>query len=85
MRENGTTLVKSISKFLRKLFGFLKRKRKRSSQSLITPSIQRIDTKGEMQKIELGRDNMEEFVRMVPDECIVDLSHRWYCVYRENK
>ena len=77
MRGNGIISEKSISKFLRKLFNILFRKR--SSQSLIIPSKKTIDTKGVIELIERGRDNMQEFVKIVPDECIVDLSHRWYC------
>lgn len=85
MQGNGIISVKSISKIFRKLFAFLFRKlfsflfRKRSTESLITHRKERFDTKGEMRRMELGRDNMEEFVKIVPDECIVDLSHRWYC------
>ncbi len=52
---------------------------KRSNQSLISPFKKRIDTKMVMERLEIGRDNMEEFVKIVPDECIIDLSHRWYC------
>jgi len=52
---------------------------KRSNQSLIIPSSIRIDTKGEIERIETGRDNMQEFLEIVPDECLIDLSNRWYC------
>ncbi len=52
---------------------------RRSNQSLISPRKKRIDTKKEMERLEIGRDNMEEFVRIVPDECLIDLSFRWYC------
>ena len=52
---------------------------KRSNQSLIIPSSIRIDTKGEIERIERGRDNMQEFLENVPDECLIDLSNRWYC------
>ncbi len=53
---------------------------RRSNQTLITHSSKRIDTLGVIEIIERGRDNMEEFVKMVPDECLLDLSFRWYCV-----
>lgn len=53
---------------------------RRSSQSLISQNVKRLDTQGEMEKMERGRDNMQEFVDMVPDECLLDLSFRWYCV-----
>jgi len=52
---------------------------RRSNQSLITPSSKRIDTKGEIERIERGRDNMNEFVKMVPDECLIELSEKVYC------
>jgi hypothetical protein len=52
---------------------------KRSNQSLIIPSSIRFDTKGEIERIEKGRDNMQEFLEIVPDECIIDLTNRWYC------
>jgi hypothetical protein len=42
--------------------------------------VRRLDTQGEIEKMEKGRDNMQEFVDMVPDECLLDLSFRWYCV-----
>jgi len=32
-----------------------------------------------MERIEKGRDNFEEFVKMVPDECLIDLSCKVYC------
>ena len=52
---------------------------KRSNQSLINQNKKRLDAQEEMKKMEIGRDNMEEFARIVPDECLVDLSFRWYC------
>jgi len=52
---------------------------KRSKQSLIIPSSKRIDTNREIERMELGRDNMQEFLIKLPDECIVDLTNRWYC------
>ncbi len=52
---------------------------KRSNQSLITPSSKRIDTLGEIEKLERGRDNMTKFVNMVPDECLIELSQKVYC------
>jgi len=77
MRQNGTISVKSITKILRSIFNLIF---KRSNQYLITPSIKRFDTKGEITRMEIGRDNMVEFLKIVPDECIIDLSNRWYCV-----
>jgi len=53
---------------------------RRSNQSLINQNTKRFDTQGEMEKMERARDNMQEFVDMVPDECIAELSFRWYCV-----
>lgn len=76
MQGNGIISVKSISKIFRKLFSFLFRKR--SSESLITHRKERFDTKWEMRRMELGRDNMEEFVKMVPDECLIELSEKVY-------
>ncbi len=76
MRENGIISVKSITKILRSIFNFFKR----SNQSLIIPSIKRFDTKGEIDRIERGRDNMTEFLKIVPDECIIELSEKVYCV-----
>jgi len=52
---------------------------KRSNQSLINQNKKRLDAQEEMKRLEIGRDNMEEFARIVPDECLVDLSFRWYC------
>jgi len=76
MRENGTISVKNIYKILRSIFNFIF---KRSNQSLIIPSIKRFDTKGEIERIERGRDNMTKYLKNIPDECIIDLSNRWYC------
>ena len=53
---------------------------KRSSQTLNSHRVKAVNTNEQMALMEIGRDNMTEFVRMVPDEVIVDLSHRWYCV-----
>ncbi len=77
MLESGIISVKSISKIFETIFNLIF---KRSNQSLITPYKKRIDTQGEIARIQLGRDNMVEFMKMVPDECIIDLSNRWYCV-----
>ena len=52
---------------------------KRSTQSLITVNIKTFDTKGEMERLERIRDDMEEFVKMVPDECLIDLADKVYC------
>lgn len=77
MRENGIISVKSISNFLRKFLTILLRKR--SHQALNPHSVKRIDTNEQMQIIKQGQDNMEEFVRIVPDECLIDLSEKVYC------
>ncbi len=53
---------------------------KRSNQSLIRPSARTIDTNEHIRIIEKGRENMCEFVRIVPDECLIDLSEKVYCV-----
>jgi hypothetical protein len=76
MQESGITSVKSISKILKSIFNLIF---KRSNQSLIISSIKRIDTKGEIERIERGRNNMAKYLKTVPDECIIDLSNRWYC------
>jgi len=76
MQGNGIISVKSISKIFRKLFAFLIRMR--STESLITDK-QRIDTISVMKMNELGRDNMEEFAKTVPDECLIELSDKVYC------
>jgi len=76
MRQNGTISVKSFIKILRSIFNYIF---KRSNQYLIIPSIKRFDTKGEIERIERGRDNMTKYLKTVPDECIIDLSNRWYC------
>ncbi len=76
MQESGITSVKSISKILRSIFNFIFN---RSNQSLIIPSIKRFDTKGEIDRIERGRENMIKYLKTMPDECIIDLSNRWYC------
>lgn len=76
MQGNGIISVKSISKIFRKLFAFLIRMR--STESLITDK-QRIDTISVMEMNELGRDNMEEFAKIVPDECLIELSDKVYC------
>lgn len=52
---------------------------KRSNQTLNSHSFIRSDTNEQMEIIKRGQDNMIEFVKMVPDEALVDLSHRWYC------
>ena len=56
------------------------KKHKRSSQSLITPAKKTFDTYMQIQRMESGRDDMEEFVKMVPDECLIELSERCYCI-----
>ncbi len=98
MRESGIISVKSISKILYQIYWdqialpinyiiyYFKfnifKVHKRSNQSLITHSSKTFDTLGVIERMEKGRDNMEEFVKMVPDECLLDLSFRWYCVKR---
>jgi hypothetical protein len=77
MRGSGITSEKNIIKILRSIFNFIF---ERSHQYLITPSIKRFDAKGEISRIEKGRDNMIEFIKIVPDECLIDLSNRWYCI-----
>lgn len=52
---------------------------RRSKQSLIKPTRKPIDTNEQMAILEIGRDNMTEFVKKVPDECLIDLSERCYC------
>ncbi len=52
---------------------------RRSNQSLISPSSKRIDTLGVIERNERGRDNMTKFLKSVPDECIPELTFRWYC------
>jgi len=95
MRENGITWVKNTSKILHQIYWeqialpinyiifFFKFKvfkiQKRSNQSLITSSSKRVDTLGEIERIERGRDNMVEFVNTVPDECLIELSEKVYC------
>ena len=90
MRENGTIWVKSISKIklillfldLNYILFFIRflpqRIKNRSPQSLNRYS-KRIDTNEQMQINKRGQDNMIEFVKMLPDECIIELSERWFC------
>ena len=96
MRENGIISVRNISKILYKLFWkqialpinhliyFIKfpifRVHKRSDQPLITSHSKRFDIQGEIERNEKARDNLMEFIKMVPDECIPELTFRWYCV-----
>ncbi len=51
----------------------------RSKETLNSHSSNRLDTNEQMQIIKKGQDDMIEFLNTVPDECIVELSHRWYC------
>ena len=55
---------------------------KRSTKILITSKPKRIDTKGEMERLEIGRDNMANYLNSIPDECIIDLSNKVYCTGR---
>jgi len=52
---------------------------KRSNQPLITSGSKRFDIQGEIERNEKARDNLMEFVTMVPDECLPEMSFRWYC------
>lgn len=52
---------------------------KRSTKILITSKPKRVDTKGEMERLERLRDNMADYLNSVPDECIIDLSNKVYC------
>ncbi len=77
MSRNGIISVQSISKFIRKLFTILLRNR--SPQSLNSHSVNRIDTNERMRITKMGQDNMVEFVRIVPDQCLIELSETRYC------
>lgn len=50
----------------------------RSPQSLNRYQGKRKDTNEQMGSTKRGQDNMIEFVNMIPDECIIELSDRWY-------
>lgn len=52
---------------------------KRSQQQFNTQNVKRKDAKVQMELNELGRNNFEEFVRMVPDEVLPELSFKVYC------
>ncbi len=77
MLGNGITWVKSISNLIRKLF--TKLLTRRSHQGLNHHSVIRIDTNERMRIIKKGQDNMTEFVKAVPDECLIELSEMRYC------
>lgn len=38
-----------------------------------------MDTNERMRITKMGQDNMLEFVRVVPDECLIELSEMRYC------
>jgi len=77
MSRSGIISVQSLSKFIRKLFTILLRNR--SHQSLNHHSVNRIDTNERMRITKIGQDNMVEFVRIVPDQCLIELSEMGYC------
>lgn len=77
MSKNGIILVRIISNLIRKFLTILLRKR--SHQALNPHSVNRTDTNEQMRIIKEGQDNMTEFVRIVPDECLIDLSDKVYC------
>ncbi len=89
MRENGITWVKSISKVillfldLNYILFFIRflpqRIKNRSPQSLNRYHSKRIDTNERMENTKRGQENMIEFVKILPDECIIELSERWFC------
>lgn len=55
-------------------------KLKFSNKSLIKPNSKGIDTIEVMMRNEMVRDNLTEFVKIIPDECIIELSDRWFFV-----
>ncbi len=77
MSKNGIISVRTISNLIRKFLTILLRKR--SHQALNPYSENRIDTNEQMRIIKQGQDNMSEFVRIVPDECLIELSESGYC------
>ena len=52
---------------------------KRSTKILITSKAKRVDTRGEMERLEITRDNMANYLNSIPDQCIIDLSDKVYC------
>jgi len=52
---------------------------KRSTKILITSKPKRVDTKGEMERLERVRDNMAYYLNSIPDQCIIELSEKVYC------
>ena len=80
MRGNGTIMVKSISNFFKKLFTIIFRKR---SHQALNPHLEKVmNTNERMEITKKGQDNMIEFVKIVPDECLIELSEKIYCVGR---
>ncbi len=78
MRGNGTIMVKSISNFFKKLFSVILRRR---SHQALNPHFQKVmNTYERMEITRKGQDNMIEFVKIVPDECLIELSEKIYCV-----
>lgn len=69
--------LEGIANLVRKFLTILLRKR--SHQALNPHSVKRIDTNEQMRIIKEGQDNMIEFIRIVPDECLIDLSDKVYC------
>ncbi len=74
MLENGIIWVKSIIKKILTILLTI-----RSYQALNHHSVKRLDTNEQMELTKRGQDNMTEFCRIVPDECLIDLSERIYC------
>ena len=74
MLQSGITWVKSI---IEKILTILLTRR--SHQALNPHSVKMMDTYERMELIKMGQDNMIEFCRIVPDECLIDLSEKIYC------
>ncbi len=80
MRGNGTIMVKSISNFFNKIFSVILRRR---SHQALNHHLEKIMTTNERMEItRKGQDNMIEFVKIIPDECLIELSEMIYCVRR---
>lgn len=77
MLKNGIISVRTISNFFRKLL--TKLLTIRSHQGLNRHSVIRIDTYERMRINKKGQDDMIEFVKLVPDECLIELSEMWFC------
>lgn len=59
------------------LFYFIRTKLFRSHSHTFITTVSK-DTKDRMKIQELTRDNLQEFVDTVPDECLIDLSEKIY-------